>query len=157
MATEAKNICSPTLTSIIFDKNSAESGGAIYNQGINNGESSPIITNSLFTNNNAQNSGGAINNVGLNSGDSSPIITNSTFFNNTADLSGFGFRGGAISNEGSNGKSSPMIRNTILFGNNAGAGNEIGNLNASPNVRYSLVQGGCPTDTNCGDEIYNYQ
>lgn len=79
-------------------------GGAIYNDGTNNGVCSPIIRNCLFEDNNARGSGGAIYNAGQLFGNSSPQIINCAFRQNWA-----GSSGGAVFNAALDGTSSPTF------------------------------------------------
>ncbi len=97
------NACSPYLTNVRFYNNQTPggSGGALFNQANNEGESNPQFVNVVFEDNTAQYNGGAIYNNGLNSGNSSPVVVNGTFINNTA-----GNSGGAIYNNGIHGRSS---------------------------------------------------
>ena len=99
----AGSACSPYLTNIRFYNNQTPggSGGALFNQADNEGESNPQLVNVKFEDNTAEYNGGAMYNNGLNSGDSSPVIVNGTFLNNTA-----GNSGGAIYNNGNHGRSS---------------------------------------------------
>lgn len=134
------NICSPTLTNIVFAGNHAGYGAAIFNDGRDNGHSSPVMTHAVFIGNRANNNGGAIVNNGSN-GNSSPVITNSVFTGNHA-----GNNGGAILNNGSNGgTSTPVYANSIFWGNSAGGSyDEILNNNANPTLSYSLIDGANP-------------
>jgi filamentous hemagglutinin family protein len=102
-----------TITNSTFSSNSANFGGAITNQGI------ATITNSTFSGNSSQNEGGAIYNFA-----NTATIRNSTFFGNSANSSG-----GAIVNFGSmGGNGTVTIANSILVGNIAAVnGREIFN------------------------------
>ena len=128
------NVCSPTLTNVVFSENEASSsGGAVYNNG-NAGTSSPRIANAVFSGNSAGLFGGAISND-AESGTSSPAIINSTFSGNSSDLVG-----GAIDNNADRGENiTPEIRNSVLYGNTP---DQIANNNATPAVTNSLVEGG---------------
>ena len=130
------NVCSLRIRGSIFTGNSADFGGAILNNGISGGKSSPQITGALFTGNTAD-SGGAIYNFGF-GGESSPQIISATFSGNSADNFG-----DAIHNDGEEGASSTQITNTILWGNGAsGSDDEIYNNEASPTLSYTLIEGG---------------
>ncbi|MCL4835894.1 MAG: tandem-95 repeat protein, partial [Caldilineaceae bacterium] len=139
--------CSPTLANVIFSANTATfRGGALYNNGSSSGNSSPNLMNVAFFANSASGSpayGGAIYNDGY-QGSSSPVLVNVTFANNTSGA------GGAIYNDGAGGSSVPSLSNTILWGNSASiAGSQMYNDNASANLYYTLVQGGCPSSALC--------
>ncbi|MCA9951436.1 MAG: hypothetical protein KDE48_17425, partial [Anaerolineales bacterium] len=135
------NECSPSLSNLIFQENTASFwGGGIYNQG-EGGISSPSLTNVVFYNNTADR-GAGIYNYGYN-GISSPSLTNVTFFGNTAN------RGGGMYNYGFNGDSSPLLTNVILW-RDSGIGPEIYNLDAYPTVSYSLLMGGLEHISNGG-------
>jgi hypothetical protein len=112
--------CSPVITNSTFSNNSARNGGGMINE-----NSSPTITNVVFSGNSAIANGGGMNNYG-----SSPTITNATFSNNFAD------NGGGIYNGGDNGGSSPTITNSTFSGNsvlNQGGGIS-NNNNSSPTI-----------------------
>lgn len=115
---------SPTITNCIFSRNSSTWGS-----GIGNFESSTTITNSTFYENSAIISGGGIHNWY-----SSPTVINCTFSNNSAIL------GGGICNL----DSSLTVTNCILWGD----GEEIYNLNTTPAVTYCDIQGGYPGEGN---------
>jgi len=118
----------PSLTNVSFRYNHADGadelwegeGGAIYNRGSN-----PTLTNITFSGNTADN-GSAIRNFM-----SSPIIINSTFTCNSADNSS-----GGIDNSND---SNPILINTILWDNFP---DQITNNESSPNITYSIIQGG---------------
>ena len=118
---------SPTITNCIFSNNSAYYRGG----GMYDYDSSSAIINCLFSGNSA-NDGGGIYNRG-----SSAEITNCTFFGNSAGLYGGGMY---------NWYSSPTITNCVFGGDTAGVSGseEIYNYNASsdPFVTYSNVEGG---------------
>ena len=121
---------SPTLTNCTFGGNEASSaGGGMFNVY----ESSPALTGCTFSGNSARYSGG-----GMFNGGSSPTLTNCTFWGNEASS-----RGGGIDNE----QSSPVLINCILW---ADTPDEISRptafpeVNSSPVVTYSVVQGGFP-------------
>jgi predicted outer membrane repeat protein len=99
--------CSPALAHVTFSGNSAEWGGAMYNDG-EDGICSPTLTNVTFSDNSAGSRGGAMYNNGR-YGASSPMLTNVTFSGNSAS-----WEGGAIANDGLDGASSPTLTNVIL-------------------------------------------
>lgn len=66
----------------------------------------------------------------------SPTLSHLAFSGNQAHS------GSGIYNVGDNGTSSPLLTNVILWGNQAVDGSQIYNYGATPNVTYSLVQGG---------------
>ncbi len=166
--------CSPTLTNITFSGNSAQNGGAMFNLGPRDGASSPTLTNVTFSGNSAYYAGGAMYNDGSGGGVSSPMLTNVTFSGNSAFYGGAMFNvgeaggtssptlsnvtfssnnapyGGAMFNIGEEGNSSPTLTNVILWNNSAFvSGPEIHNVSATPTIRYSIVQGGCPSGSSC--------
>ncbi len=114
-------------------------GGAILCE--NN--SSPTITNCIFTGNSAGWDGGAINNLS-----SSPTISNCTFIENSA----IGNDGGAINNE----TSSPTITNCIFRRNSAyDWGGAIRNIfYCNPTIKNCLFAGNLADD---GGAMFYYQ
>ncbi|MCP4681525.1 MAG: hypothetical protein GY864_04255, partial [Desulfobacterales bacterium] len=126
---------SPTLTNCTFYENTAGSdGGGMFNTFY----SSPILTNCTFYGNTAGSDGG-----GMANSYSSPTLTNCTFYENTADYDG----GGMINYE-----SFPTLTNCILWGDTASDGSEISNdVDSSPIVSYSDIQGGYAGNGNIGD------
>jgi len=103
------NECSPSLRNVTFTGNSAEFGGAMYNDG-SVGISNPSLINVTFSVNHATERGGAMYNNAFR-GESSSILTNVTFSGNTAAY------GGAIYNDGYEGDSSPSLINVTFSGN----------------------------------------
>ena len=92
-----------------------DGGGGMYNL-----NSSPVVTNCLFSSNSALSDGGGMYNV-----NSSPTVTNCTFSNNSA-TAGWG---GGIRNH----NSSPTVTNCIFSENSAaGAGGGMYNYASSP-------------------------
>lgn len=104
------------------------SGGGMYNRGINGQECSPTIRNCLFQNNSTDGYGGAIANVGSTSGSSSPTLINCAFQNNISYL-----LGGAVSNnQFSGGSSRPSFINcSFQFNYSGSAGGAIANEGSS--------------------------
>jgi hypothetical protein len=142
----------PTLRNCTFSYNSAsEIGGGLYNE-----ESSPSLTNCTFSGNSAQDGGGIINAY------SQASIVNCTFSQNTASGNGGGmvnsysnaeiinctfFQNTAANHGGGvyNVFISPVIKNSIIYGNTGG---NLDSLGVSPQVSYSLIQGGCTGEGN---------
>ena len=115
---------SQTLTNCTFSGNSAYAGGGIYNS-----LSDPVVSNCIFSGNTVQGIAGGIYNY-----QSSPWVTNCTFSGNSASDNSGG--GGGMYNQT---YSYPEVTNSILWGN---IPNEIFDLNSSPSVTYSDIQGG---------------
>ncbi|MEJ2722643.1 MAG: hypothetical protein P8181_16115, partial [bacterium] len=110
----------PTLRNVVVVGNSGFNGGGLANV-IGNTE----VTNAVFFGNQAMTGyGGAIHNTG-----SSPTFTNITVHGNDASRDG----GGLYNSAGD-----PELTNSILWGN---ANGDIVNLNTSPVISHSLVQG----------------
>jgi parallel beta-helix repeat protein/predicted outer membrane repeat protein len=105
----------PTLNSITFIGNSAQTGGGMYNS-----LSNSIVNNSTFSSNSAlgNNGGGMYNNT------SNPFITNVTFSGNSAVSEGGGMY---------NTSSSPILKNVILANSTSGKDcySDGGSLNGS--------------------------
>jgi LPXTG-site transpeptidase (sortase) family protein len=146
--------CNPTLENVTFSKNTAAGGpevsyldyrgAAIFNDL----GSKPSITNATFSGNSADSKGGAI----YNANNSEPTITNATFTDNSATTAG-----GAIYNFASY----PTLNNVILWGNTAPAESELFDeqfpsyppYNAESTIKDSVIQGGCPANSNCTNII----
>jgi len=109
--------CSPTLTNVTFNSNSARKGSGIYNSGKSDGTSSPTLTNVTFNSNSAGSFGGGMYNDGS-SGTSSPALTNVTFNSNSAGA----FGGGMYNYSHSGGTSSPVLTNVTFNSNSADKG-----------------------------------
>jgi hypothetical protein len=113
-------------------------GGGMFN----NNSSNPVLTNVTFSSNQAAMSGG-----GMQNNSSNPVLTNVTFSANQATNPTFGSAGGMF-----NGNSSPIIRNTLFWGNTAPNGStseqQISDFGNTPNVDYSVVEGGYASGTN---------
>lgn len=119
----------PTLTNVSFEGNDALDGG-----GISNALSSPSLVNVSFVGNIARHPyktgdgrGGALYCVS-----SSPTLINGTLVGNTAERFG-----GSMSFS----SCSPTLINVILYGNTAPSGPEIFNINSTPDIGNSLIQG----------------
>jgi hypothetical protein len=150
-------VSSPTLTNVTFSGNMASSGGGMHNHSTSN----PTLTNVTFSGNSAGNSG---NGGGMhNQTSSNPTLTNVTFSGNTAGTFGTGggmtnwssnptltnvtFSGNSVGTYGTGGgmcnqTSNPTLTNVILWGNSAPNGPQIHSVDSTPNVTYSIVQGG---------------
>ena len=120
------------LDNVIINNNQASwHGGGMYNT-----SGYQYLTNVTISNNQASwNGGGMYNTSGY------QYLTNVTVsFNETQDY------GGGIYNNGS----SPIVENCILWGNTAvRGGDQIENENiSSPDISWSIVQGGYPEGTN---------
>ncbi|GAA4824216.1 hypothetical protein GCM10011365_04160 [Marinicella pacifica] len=121
--------CSPILRNLEFINNVAVYGGALYNQGFNNGDTRPIIENTVFRNNktlpgNLWGEGGAIYND-ANGGVSGPVFGNVEFTNNQAAV-----KGGAMSSLANNGgRTQPVVFKGTFSGNSAKLGGAIANDN----------------------------
>ncbi|UCD84607.1 MAG: chitobiase/beta-hexosaminidase C-terminal domain-containing protein [Deltaproteobacteria bacterium] len=118
---------SPTITNCIFSNNTARYGGGMYNNNC-----SPTIINCIFSGNSTTifGYGGGM----FNEYNSSPTITNCIFSDNSADVSG-----GGITNWDS---SSPTIINCIMWSNFNGS--IYNDLTSNPIVAYSDIQWGYP-------------
>ncbi len=123
--------CSPTVSNCTFSGNSAN----YYGGGMYNWESSPTVTNCMFLGNSANSAAGMYNYYYC-----SPIVTNCTFSENSAKA-----LGGGIYN---NWSGKPTVTNCILWANVANIGAAIYNVNSSPIVTYSDVEGGYPGEGN---------
>ncbi len=142
---------SPLLTNVTFSGNNAVfAGGGMYNGGYN-GTSNAVLTNVIFKGNRAEDGGGMYsfgysNNLhgpgDPNEGNSNPSLINVTFSGNHATNSG-----GGIFNAGNT-----TLSNCILWGNMASSGEQIYN-DTIATLDYSLVEGGCPPNTNCGSNL----
>jgi parallel beta-helix repeat protein len=135
---------SPTVTNCIFTSNSAEFGGGLFNYAGN-----AMVSDCTFTANTVSRWG-----AGLYNNNSSPTVTNCTFSGNEADQNG----GGMYNREGS----SPTVTNCIFTGNTSSAGGGMCNHSSSiavTNCEFSgnsagygagmWNYGSSPTLTNC--------
>lgn len=115
---------SPTLTNMVFSGNMAQGPGGA----MYNKNSNPTLTNVVFSGN-AANAGGGMENDA-----SHPTLINITFSGNSAVY------GGGVSNIGN---SNPTLTNCILWGNSAGIGGPqiYDDGTGATTVTYSDVQG----------------
>ncbi|MEM9444058.1 MAG: choice-of-anchor Q domain-containing protein [Verrucomicrobiota bacterium] len=125
---------SPDLSNVAFLLNSAAQGGGIDNTG---STSNPTLVNVTFDRNTVSLNGGGIHN----SNGASASLINTTFSANVAS-----FDGGAMRSIDSGLVS---IINSIFWGNLSSsitvADRQISNQNSTPEIAYSLIQGGLPT------------
>ena len=127
---------SPTVTNCIFTGNSAGSGGGMYN----NNNSSPTVTDCNFTGNSAGSGGGMYNYE-----NSSPTVTDCTFNANQA-----AGKGGGMYND----SSSPTVTDCNFTGNTAGTyGGGMMNNNSSPQITSCIFSDN--TAAGYGGGMYN--
>lgn len=124
------------LDGLAITAGDGSSGGGMYN-----GNSSPTLTNVIFSGNRASNGGGMFN---INS--SNPKLTNITFKGNSAS------GGGGMYNHQS---SSPTLTNVIFSGNSGVAGGGMANDSGSNPTLTNVTFGG-NTASSIGGGIYNY-
>jgi hypothetical protein len=118
----SNNYSSPSVSNCVFKGNTVNRFGG----GMSNSNSSPTLTNCIFSGNVSASSGGGL----ANAFNASPTVTNCTFTTNSSVL------GRGVYNFSS---SSPVITNCIFWN----GGNEIfNNINATPTITYSIIQGG---------------
>ncbi len=115
--TPAGNMCSPTLSNLVFRGNSAIVGGGLFNDGSAGGVSSPWLTNVVFRGNRGEMQGGGMYNNGV-GGTSSPSLVNVVFESNTALYGGGVYNAGSIYNA-IPGISNPTFTNVTFNGNTA--------------------------------------
>jgi len=165
---ESVRLCNPTLSNLVFAGNFAVSfGGALYADGTNGGESSPLVRESTFTGNRASNGGGAYHDTGVSGGGtSSPTYVNDTFTTNSADYGGALYHhiqsgsgtlsvtnatfsantsnlgGGAIAEFSVGGAPAISVTNSILWGDTGPPGSEELIIVAdTPHFSHSVVMG----------------
>jgi len=109
----AKHTCDPTLSNIIFAGNFATSfGGALYADGTDGGDSSPLVRESTFFGNHADAGGAACHDTGASGdGQSSPTYVNDTFTTNNARY------GGALYHHIESGSGSLSLTNSTFHAN----------------------------------------
>ena len=144
-STNTSNPTAPIMTNIVFDGNSANNGGGMFNF-----YSNPIVKNALFINNVASGDGGAINNINC----LAVRFANVTVYNNSANF-GNGANsgaGGGVSNYGYLGDACiPSFQNCIFWGNSASTvGNsQISNTGSTDiDISNCDVQGGASGPSN---------
>jgi len=165
----AAHSCNPTLSNLVFAGNFAGTfGGALYADGTDGGDSSPLVRESTFFGNHADVGGAACHDTGgSGDGESSPTYVNDTFTSNHARYggalyqqiqSGSGslsltnstfhanislFGGGAIAEIGIGGGPVIGVANSIFWGDTGPAGNEelIVVADALPQFANSIVLG----------------
>ncbi len=126
---------SPTLSNLIFTANSSYRGAGMYNE-----NSSPSLTNVIFSNNESQYGGGMYNDS------SSPTLTAVIFNGNTAI-----YQGGGMANYYN---SSPTLTDVTFSGNSGGRGGGIYNDSSSPTLTAVIFNGN--TATGFGGGMANY-
>jgi hypothetical protein len=136
---------SPIVTNCLFTDSFATQGGGMYND-----NSSPIVTNCTFTDTGAIEGGGMYNMY------SSPTVMNCTFTANNAAPG----NGGGMYNE----YSSPVVTNCTFSGNQASQGGGMYNENSNPTVigcmftsnsAIGTIIGGPPPTLPRGGGMYN--
>jgi hypothetical protein len=129
------------LANVTFNGNQAYFGGGMFNYA-----SDPHLANVTFSGNHAAAAAlGAGEGGGMYNNSSDPQLANVTFSGNHATDSG-----GGMHNMSGGVGSLPVLDNCILWGNTAGsAGPQIHNAAGTPDINYSLVQGGCPPGSDC--------
>ncbi len=115
----------PLLTNVTFVDNSTKTNGG----GMLNSESSPSLTNVTFSGNLAEEYGGGM----CNTFSSGPRLTNVTFAGNWAP------HGSGVCNVGG----SFTLVNGIVWGNRP-AQEQVYNDNVTPDITYSVIEGGFP-------------
>jgi parallel beta-helix repeat protein len=125
---------SPTVTNCIFTSNSAEFGGGLFNYAGN-----AMVSDCTFTNNTVSHWG-----AGLYNNNSNPTVTGCTFSNNEADQKGGGMY---------NGNSSPTVTNCIFTGNTSSAGGGMCNHSSNTAVTNCIFGG---NSAGYGAGMWNY-
>lgn len=107
--------CTPRINDVIFRDNQATYGGGLYNNSIEGGNSSPVLTGVTFSGNTASSWGGALFNEAHDGGSASPILTHVTFSGNSAR-----FYGGAVGSGGiDGGEAKPVMTHVTFIANSA--------------------------------------
>ncbi|MCF0074716.1 T9SS type A sorting domain-containing protein [Dyadobacter sp. CY261] len=142
---------SPVITNCVFTNNhttpsaSDGKGGAIYLL-----NSSPLILQCIFAANSAKGTSSGLGGA-IYLDNSSPTIRNTTFSANEVGGSSGAGNGGALYAAGS---SAPIVENSIIWNNiDPASPGGVSSVNGpgTPNVSYSLIQGGFPGGTNILD------
>jgi len=126
---------SPTLSNLIFTANSSYRGAGMYNE-----NSDPSLTNVIFSNNESQYGGGMANYA-----ISSPTLSDVTFSGNSSAS----FGGGIYNDE-----SSPTLTDVTFSGNSSGRGGGIYNDSSSPILTAVIFDGN--TAISQGGGMANY-
>ena len=126
---------SPTLSNLIFTANSSYRGAGMYNE-----NSDPSLTNVIFSNNECQYGGGMANYA-----NSSPTLSDVTFSGNSSAS----FGGGIYNDE-----SSPTLTDVTFSGNSSGRGGGIYNDSSSPILTAVIFDGN--TAISQGGGMANY-
>ena len=126
---------SPTLSNLIFTANSSYRGAGMYNE-----NSDPSLTNVIFSNNECQYGGGMANYA-----NSSPTLSDVTFSGNSSAS----FGGGIYNDE-----SSPTLTDVTFSGNSGGRGGGIYNDSSSPTLTAVIFNGN--TAISQGGGMANY-
>ncbi len=109
--------CNPVFRNCILQNNAAAQGGAMYNYGGFNSQSSPVLTNCMLQSNSAAQGGAMYNSGNSTNSQSSPVLTNCILQSNSAAT------GGAMYNYGfAGGLSNPVLTNCTLQSNSAATG-----------------------------------
>jgi len=126
---------SPTLSNLLFTANSSYRGAGMYNE-----NSSPSLTNVIFSGNESQYGGGMANYA-----ISSPTLSDVTFSGNSSAS----FGGGIYNDE-----SSPTLTDVTFSGNSSGRGGGIYNDSSSPILTAVIFDGN--TAISQGGGMANY-
>jgi len=131
------SVAEPAFTSVWFLKNEAAYGGAVRTRTGGGGTAHPSVSNAVFSGNTASSDGGAVMN------ETALTLTNISAAGNSATDRG---------NFLSNGRGNPDLRNVVLW-NASSSGAEVHVANGTPSIRYSLVDGGCPSGASCSGNL----
>ncbi|MGB1038043.1 MAG: right-handed parallel beta-helix repeat-containing protein, partial [Bacteroidia bacterium] len=132
------NPSTPKFTHTTFLRDSAENGGACFNN-----QCSPIYDSCTFTENKASSNGGALNNTT----DSEPIVRNSVFTSNTATS-----LGGAIN---TNANAEIEIENCVFDQNEAENGGAFSLVSADGTVTNSVFTNNATTADGGGVRVWS--
>ena len=154
------SVCNPSIQNVVFRGNSAEKGGAMYNNGFG-GESSPTLVNVTFVGNGP---GGAMSNIGGYDGVSNPTLKRVFFRRNSFGMNNEGYRGqssptviGATFRGNGTAVRNHHVAATALFANvvfsgNSGDAGTFSNSESSPTLLNVVFSG---NDASYGGAIYN--